>query len=210
MILVALTGGIGSGKSSVSSRLADRGALIVDADAITRRLQEPGGTVFEAMVERFGDQIVATDGTLDRQAVAEQVFADADALADLNKIVHPAVRAEMARQVDAARGTDRVVVLDIPLLAESKGKGRPDHSAVIVVDTPPDVAVERLVDQRGFTEDDARARIANQASREDRLALADFVVDNSGDLDGLDAEVDRLWAWLATVPPAEPAEAETA
>lgn len=203
MILVALTGGIGSGKSSVSSRLAQRGALIVDADVITRELQEPGGAVFVAMVERFGEEIVAADGSLDRQAVAEKVFADAEALADLNKIVHPAVRKEMRRRVDAERGTDRVVVLDIPLLAESKGTGRPDHSAVIVVDTPPDIAVERLVSQRNFTEADAHARIANQASREDRLALADFVVDNSGDLGSLEREVDRLWAWLATVPPAE-------
>jgi dephospho-CoA kinase len=194
VLVVGLTGGIGSGKSSVAARLVDRGAVLIDADAIVRELQEPGQPVLAAMVERFGDAIVRPDGTLDRQAVADTVFGDADALADLNRIVHPAVQAEMAARMGAA-GPDAIVVMDIPLLTEKRaGMGH-----VIVVDVPIDLAVARLVEHRGFSEQDARARIDSQISREDRLALADFVVDNSGDLAHLDAEVARCWEWLGTL-----------
>lgn len=193
MLLIGLTGGIGSGKSSVSARLAERGAVVVDADAIVRDVQAPGQPVLVAMVERFGPEILADDATLDRQAVADVVFSDADALADLNAIVHPAVGAEIARRLEAEAGTDHVVVLDVALLVES---GRSDLAGLIVVDVDPDLAVARLVEHRGFREDDARARIARQASREDRLAKADLVVDNSGDLAALDAEVARAWAWI--------------
>ena len=192
MIVVGLTGGIGAGKSAVSVRLAARGAVVIDADAIVRELQQPGWPVFDAMVEAFGSDIVSTDGQLDRQAVADRVFNDPEALKTLNGITHPAVQAEMAARMAALVGTDAVVVMDIPLLT-SKRQGM-DH--VIVVDTPVETAVKRLVDQRGLSETDARARIANQISRDERLALADFVVDNSGDLAQLDAEVDRCWAWL--------------
>jgi dephospho-CoA kinase len=196
MLLIGLTGGIGSGKSSVSAALQRRGAVIVDADAIVRELQEPGTVVFDEMVERFGAAIVAADGTLDRAAVARIVFADAEALADLGMIVHPRVHDEIERRVAAEQDSDHVVVLDIPLLDRS---GWPGLAGTIVVDLDPDVAVERLIAYRGFDETDARNRIANQASRDERLALADFVVDNGGDLDRLEREVDRAWDWIATL-----------
>lgn len=201
MILVALTGGIGSGKSSVSTRLTAKGAVIVDADAIARELQQPDGAVFRAMVDRWGDRIVREDGTLDRQAVADICFNDPDELQVLNKLVQPAVRREMARRAEENGHSGRIVVMDTPILAESKRPPKPgQYSGVIVVDTPPEVAVDRLVAYRGFDEADAWARISHQATREQRLAIADFVVDNSGDEDHLDAEVERLWAWLATAP----------
>jgi dephospho-CoA kinase len=190
VLLIGLTGGIGSGKSTVSDRLAAKGAVVIDADAITRELQQPGTEVFDAMVSRFGDGIVADDGSLDRQAVADIAFADPDALADLNAIVHPAVGAEIARRLEVEAGTDHVVVLDVPLLVES---GRSDLAALVVVDVDPEVAVRRLVEHRGMREDDVRARMARQVSREERLSRADLVVDNSGSPDDLDAEVDRVW-----------------
>lgn len=196
MLLIGLTGGIGSGKSSVSARLAERGAAVIDADAIVREVQAPGTPVLAAMVERFGPSILAADGTLDRQAVADVVFTDDAALADLNAIVHPAVGAEIARRLEAEAATDHVVILDVPLLVES---GRSDLAAMIVVDVDPAVAVERLVEHRGFRADDAWARIARQVSREDRLAKADLVVDNSGTLADLEAEVDRAWAWIGSL-----------
>jgi len=196
VLLVGLTGGIGSGKSTVSSLLAARGAVVVDADAITRELQEPGTEVFDAMVERFGSGIVAADGTLDRPAVADIVFADPDALGDLNHIVHPAVGAEIARRLGDETTRDNVVVLDVPLLVES---GRDDLAALIVVDTDPEVAIRRLVDQRGFREADARARIARQASREDRLSRADFVIHNDGDRAQLEARVGECWEWIQSL-----------
>ena len=193
MLLIGLTGGIGSGKSSVSSRLAQRGAVVVDADAITRQLQAPGTPVFEAMVERFGEGIVAADGTLDRQAVADIVFTDPAALADLGAIVHPAVGAEIARRLVEEQDTDHVVILDVPLLVES---GRDDLAALVVVDLDPEVAVARLVEQRGMREDDARARVALQAAREERLTKAVLVIDTSGTPADLEAAVDALWPQL--------------
>jgi dephospho-CoA kinase len=198
VLLIGLTGGIGSGKSTVSGRLAAKGAVVIDADAITRELQQPGTEVFDAMVARFGDGIVADDGGLDRQAVADIVFADPDALADLNAIVHPAVGAEIARRLEAEVRTDHVVVLDVPLLVES---GRSDLAALVVVDVDPEVAIRRLVEHRGMREDDVRARMANQAAREDRLARADLVIDNSGSPDDLDAEVDRVWEQISDLSP---------
>ncbi len=197
MKLVGLTGGIGAGKSTVSAALAARGAVVVDADAIVRELQARGTPVFDAIVERFGPGVVGPDGELDRPALAAVVFGDPDALRDLNGLVHPSVGAEVLRRVDEQRGTDRVVVLDVPLLVES---GRYSVAGVIVVDTPPEVAVERLVRDRGMTEDEARARMARQASREERLARADLVLDNSGPPEALDEAVDRAWAWIATLP----------
>jgi dephospho-CoA kinase len=196
VVLIGLTGGIGSGKSTVSAMLAERGALVIDADAITRELQQPGTPVFEAMRERFGSGILAPDGGLDRQAVADIVFNDPDALADLGAIVHPAVGAEIATRLEAAAGTDQVVVLDIPLLVES---GRDDLAALVVVDVDPEVAVERLVHQRGMREEDARARMANQASRDDRLARADIVLDNSGTLEDLARQIDAVWPRLVAL-----------
>lgn len=191
MLVLGLTGGIGSGKSTVSALLEAKGAVIIDADRIVRELQQPGEPVFEAMVETFGDGIVAADGTLDRQAVADLVFGDEEKLATLNGIVHPAVGVRMAEQLAALADTDQVVILDVPLLVE--GKGKYDTAGTIVVDVDPDLAVQRLVEHRGFTEADARSRMARQASREDRLAKADVVIDNSGAVSDLGPQIDALW-----------------
>jgi len=197
VLVIGLTGGIGSGKSTVSALLAARGAVIVDADAITREVQVPGTPTFAAMVDRFGAGIVAADGTLDRAAVADLVFNDPEALAALNKIVHPAVGAEIARRMQDLADTDAVVVLDVPLLVESP-RAYP-VAGLLVVDVDPEVAVVRLVEQRGMREADARARMARQASREDRLARADRVIDNGGTPDDLARQVDDAWAWIATL-----------
>lgn len=196
MLLVGLTGGIGSGKSTASARLAELGARVLDADRIVRDLQRAGKPVFLAMVERFGDDIVGTDGELDRAAVAAKVFGDDEQLRALNAIVHPAVGEEMARRLAEAAETDDVVVLDIPLLVES---GRDDLAALLVVDLDPELAIERLVEHRGFDEADARARIARQVSREERLAKADRVLDNSGTVAELICQVDEVWDWLQTL-----------
>lgn len=199
MKLIGVTGGIGAGKSSVSALLAERGAVVVDADAITRDLQRPGQPVFEAIVERFGTGVVAADGTLDRPGLASIVFADAEALAELNRLVHPAVGAAIADAIAAHAGSDAVLVLDVPLLVESKSLGT-DVSGLLVVDCPVEVAVERLVTQRGMDEADARARIARQAPREERLARADHVIDNSGPPEALPALVDAAWTWIEGLP----------
>jgi dephospho-CoA kinase len=198
MILVGLTGGIGAGKSTVSARLAERGAVIVDADQIARDLQSPGSPVVAAMAERFGEHIIGEGGELDRGAVAEIVFNDEQALKDLNGIVHPAMQDEIQRQIDAQRETDKVVVLDFPLLGENPRAGL---VATIVVDVPTEVAVERLVEQRGMDEADARARISSQISREERRERATHVIDNSGSLESLDAQLDELWAELSALDP---------
>ena len=190
MIVVGLTGGIGAGKSTVSALLAELGAVVVDADAIVHEVQAPGHPVLAEMVERFGPGILLADGRLDRQAVADIVFADEQALKDLNAIVHPAVGAEIAARLAAESETDHVVILDVPLLVES---GRDDLAALIVVDVDPEVAVARLVEQRGMSEADARARIALQASREERLARADHVIDNHGDREALRRRVAEVW-----------------
>ncbi|HEX7167529.1 MAG TPA: dephospho-CoA kinase [Acidimicrobiales bacterium] len=206
MLLVGLTGGIGSGKSTVSAWLAGRGAVIVDADAIVREVQANGGRAYDGIVERFGPSVVLPDGELDRPALAALVFADAEARAELGRLTYPHVGAVMAERVAALAGSDEVVVLDVPLLAE-RGKDAYGVAGVIVVDCPVDEAVRRLVAYRGFTEEDARARVAAQVSRDERLAMADFVVDNSGPPEALEAEMTRCWAWIerlrsAAAPPA--------
>jgi dephospho-CoA kinase len=177
--------------------LAAKGAVVVDADAVTRDVQQPGTPVFQAMVERFGSGIVAGDGTLDRAAVADVVFADPDALADLTAIVHPAVGAGIAEKMASLAETDEIVVLDVPLMVESK-RGYP-VAGLIVVDVDPEVAVRRLVESRGMREEDVRARMARQATRQERLARADRVVDNSGSLEDLERQVDGVWDWIATL-----------
>ena len=204
VIEIGLTGGIGSGKSTVADLLVERGAVLIDADRIVRELQAPGGSVYVGMVDRWGDAIVSADGSLDRQAVAEIVFNDEDELNALNGLVHPAVGQEMKAQREAVLGTDAIVVLDIPLLVRADGTSDKDRyanlSGIVVVDVDTDVAVERLVEFRGFSEGDARARMANQASREDRRAVADVVIDNSGPFGDLHAQVDDAWAWMQSLP----------
>jgi dephospho-CoA kinase len=197
MLLVGLTGGIGAGKSTVSELLADLGACIVDADEIARQLQSAGSPVLAKMVERFGEAILNGDGSLNRAGVAEIVFgsdeASKAALKDLNGIVHPAMQAEILRQIKLGHDGGQHVVLDFPLLAENP---RDDLDATIVVDIDPETAVDRLVNIRGMDETDARNRIANQASREKRLAIASHVVDNSGDVDALRAQVEDVWGQI--------------
>ena len=197
MILVGLTGGIGSGKSTVSLLLEGKGAIIIDADAIVREVQLPGSPVLTELAAKFGSEVLAADGSLDRQAVANIVFTDPDALKALNAIVHPAVGKEMNRRMIEQRATDRVVILDIPLLTENPREGL---QGKIVVDVPVEVQVERLVKFRGFAEEDARARMSRQATREQRLETADFVIDNSGDVESLSPQIDKLWTWLVSLP----------
>lgn len=192
MLLVGLTGGIGSGKSTVARLLADRGAVVLDADAIVRDLQRAGTPVFSAIVERFGPDVVASDGELDRAELAEIVFANDAAREDLNAIVHPAVWEVISGELDRLRDSDAVVVLDVPLLVEGRGKDLVD--AVIVVRAPDDVRVERVTAARGLSADEVRARIAVQASDDERAAMADHTIDNAGGLTALDAAIDRLWA----------------
>ena len=201
MILVGLTGGIGSGKSTVSDLLALRGAVVIDADKITRELQAPGAPVLREIVDAFGADVLDAAGALDRPKLASKVFGDAEALTKLNKIVHPAVGREMAARLDAQRDTANVVVLDIPLLVENPREGL---CGVVVVDLPTDIAVDRLVEFRGMSRDDAEARISRQATREARVALADKVIDNSGSLEQLVAHVDAAWEWMKGLPPAAP------
>ena len=206
MILVGLTGGIGSGKSTVSLMLADRGAIIIDGDAIARALQRSGTAVFASMVERFGD-VVGIDGELDRAKIATLVFSDAQALTDLNKIVHPAIGVEMLRRISELKDTDAIAILDYPLLAESPRKGL---SGVIVVDVNTQLAIERVVRDRGMKASDVQARIDKQASREDRLAIADLVIDNSGSFEDLVRQVDAAWEWIVSLPNAGADAGETA
>jgi dephospho-CoA kinase len=194
VLLVGLTGGIGAGKSTVSALLAELGAVVIDADQVARDLQAPGSPVLDRMADRFGRHILCDDGSLDRAAVAAIVFGDSDAaraaLADLNAITHPAIQEEIRRRIDACRDQDDVVVLDHPLLGEHP---RDDLAATIVVDVPVEVAVARLVAHRGMDETDARNRVASQISRDERLAAATHVVDNSGDIDALRRDVADLW-----------------
>jgi dephospho-CoA kinase len=193
MILVVLTGGIGAGKSAVSARLAARGAVIIDADGIVRELQVPGAPLLDELAAHFGAGIILPDGSLDRAGLAAIAFKDDESTAALNRIVHPAVQAEIRRRIDARRDSDDIVVLDTPLLTVVKNL---EHDGMIVVDTPIEVAVERLVAQRGMSAEDALNRINQQISREERVALADFVVDNGGDLASLEQQVDELWEWI--------------
>ena len=199
MIEVGLTGCIGSGKSTVAAALVRHGAVLLDADAIVVELQQPGSPTLEAMVAHFGPSILRPDGHLDRLAVAGIVFEDPQELAALNAIVHPAVRAEMAARRDELAGSEAVIVADIPLLAEAGPERRAGLAGVIVVDIDPEVAVQRLVAQRGLTAGEARARLARQASRAERLALADFVIDNNGTPAALEEQVDRCWEWITSL-----------
>ena len=192
MIRVGLTGGIGSGKSTVARLLAEHGALVIDADQIAREVVEPGQPALTEIAERFGPDVITTDGSLDRAALAAIVFADAVALADLNAITHPRIAARTAQLIDAAPD-DAVVVYDMPLLVENDLAEGWDH--VIVVEADREVRVRRLI-ERGLDEADIEARMSRQASDEQRRAVADVVIDNSGDLDSLRAQVDHTWPHL--------------
>ena len=196
MILIGLTGGIGCGKSEVSRLLEKRGAVIVDADLIVRELQQPGGEIFLRMVEMFGEKVVATNGSLNRAAVANEVFKDADLLKKLNSLIHPVVRRVMNERVESHRAKDKIVILDIPLLVENPREGL---DGVLVVDLDPQTAIERIVSQRNMSIDDAIARVSAQSTREQRLAIADHVVDNSGDRDALAIQVDVAWSWITSL-----------
>ena len=198
-VRVGLTGGIGSGKSTVAAGLVKRGGLLVDADAIARQVVEPTGRAFAPVVDRFGGSVVGPDGRLDRNALAKIVFNDKSALSDLNRITHPAIRELMEEQAGEAETTaGDIVILDVPLL-DLEGKARLLLSSVIVVDVPTEMAISRLVAHRGFDEADARARSRAQMSREERLSLADLVVDNSGSRDDLESEIDRVWSRLVEI-----------
>lgn len=179
--------------------LADRGAVVIDADSVAREVVEPGGPAYRGVVDRFGPDVVAGDGRIDRPALARIVFGSPSALADLNDLTHPLIAEVVGERLDDQAATDHVVVLDVPLLVETE-RARARCAAVVVVDCPEDVAVRRLVEQRAMVEADVRSRMAAQATRNERLALADFVIDNSGTRDALALEVERCWDWIDALP----------
>ena len=196
MLLVGLTGGIGSGKSTVARMLEERGAVVFDADLLAREAVEPGTQGHTAVIERFGADVLAPGGELDREALASIVFADPSARRDLEQIVHPEVRRLFAEGSEAYRDTDRIVVFSAPLLVESGM-----HTAfeiLVVVSATVATQIERLMRQRGMSEPAIRARIDAQAPLEDKAAAADFLVDNEGSLDELESQVEQLWNDLST------------
>ena len=199
----AITGGIGSGKSTVSAALETRGAKLVDADEVVRELQRPNGEIFTNLVQEFGEIIINEDGQLNRQKLADIAFSDPGDLEKLNKIVHPAVGKEMAKRRNAFIRQGYIVLVDIPLLVTSEGtlarKEYQDFTGKIVIDCDEKIAVSRLVKFRGFREDDAWARIDKQASRKQRLEFADFVIDNNGDNDSLEVQIDSCWSWMMSL-----------
>jgi dephospho-CoA kinase len=192
-VKVGLTGGIAAGKSEVSRRLAALGAVVIDADAVAREVVAPGTPGLARIVAAFGPEVLAASGALDRPRLGEIVFADPRLLERLNAIVHPLV-AERMLDLERSVPPDAVVVHDVPLLAENQLAGR--YDVVVVVDVPADVQLDRLVRLRGMPDEQARARLDAQASRAQRLAIADIVVDNSGPLAGLDQRVADVWAEL--------------
>lgn len=193
MLRVGLTGGIGAGKSEVSRRLAAQGAVIIDADAAARDVVAPGTEGLAEIIDAFGPEILLPDGTLDRPRLGDLVFADPSKRAALNAIIHPRVGTRMS-ELEQAAGPNAIVVHDVPLIAENRLADA--YDLVIVVDVPPRTQIDRLVKLRGMTRDQAKARIAAQATREQRLSIADIVVDNSGSLTELDRQVGDLWANL--------------
>jgi dephospho-CoA kinase len=191
---VGLTGGVASGKSTVSEMLAELGAVVVDADLLAREVVAPGTDGLAAVVEEFGSEVLGPDGALDRPRLGALVFADPERRRALEAIIHPRVRARAA-EIEAAAPANAVVVHDIPLLTETGQAASFD--AVVVVDVPTEVQVDRMVRIRGMTETDARARIAAQAAREERLAVATYVVDNTGSIDALRARVEEVYRALS-------------
>lgn len=193
MLRVGLTGGIGAGKSEVSRRLVAYGAVLIDADAIAREVVAPGTAGLGEVAAAFGSETLRPDGALDRERLGEIVFADPAKLARLNGIVHPLVGKRMT-ELETSADPDAIVVHDVPLIAENGLAS--GYDVVVVVDAPPPLQLDRLVRLRGLSKEQAQARIAAQATREQRLAIADFVVDNSGSLAELDRQVGDLWAEL--------------
>jgi dephospho-CoA kinase len=194
VLLVGLTGGMGAGKSTVSELLAARGAVIVDADDVARAVVEPGQPALKQLVERFGAGILDADGRLDRPAVAKLAFADDESRRDLEAITHPAINEEFSRRI-AEAPTDAIVVLDVPLLAESDQARKRPYQTVIVVEAPREVRLARL-ESRGVDRADAEARMAAQAADEERRKIATHVVDNSDDRAALDRQIEDLWVDL--------------
>ncbi len=208
MLMVGLTGGIGAGKSTVAQLLADRGAVVIDADRIAREVVEPGTPTLAKLVERFGPEILQADGSLDRPALAAVAFVDDATRKELEAITHPAIGEEFLRRV-AAAPPEAVVIHDVPLLVESK-RGF-EYACVIVVEAPIETRLDRL-ESRGVPRDDARRRIELQATDEDRRKVATWVVDNAGDLAHLEKQIREIWTDLerrAAAPPAPPAEADS-
>lgn len=196
MYLIGLTGGIASGKSVVSKRLAELGAVLVDADRLAREVVEPGTPGLAAIEEAFGPSVIAADGSLDRPALGAIVFADEPSRLVLNAITHPAVQRAAIERIEAAAAADphAVIVYDVPLLAEGKGRTGIDFDEIVVVHAEPETRIRRMVANRGMTRDEAIARIAAQAGDEERLAMADTVIHNDGDLEATMDAVDELWA----------------
>jgi dephospho-CoA kinase len=194
MLLVGLTGGIGSGKTTVARLLERRGAVVIDADLLAREAVAPGTSGYDAVVETFGERFVGPDGALDRAALAAEVFADPTRKASLERIVHPEVARLFAERVEEFRGTDRVVVYVTPLLAEL-GLG-PAFDRVVVVTSEPEARIRRVIDDRGLSEQDVRARMASQADDAQRAEIADVLLDNDGSLADLEGQVDHLWRQL--------------
>lgn len=193
MLKVGLTGGIGSGKSEVSRRLAGKGAVVIDADKIAREVVEPGTEGLARVVAAFGDEVLHPDGSLNREKLGTIVFADPDRLAALNAIVHPLV-GERVAALQSRAADDAIVVYDVPLLVENKLASM--YDVVIVVDAADELRIARLAKYRQMSEEDARARIAAQATREDRLKVATLVIPNEASIEDLDTRVEEIWTRL--------------
>lgn len=201
MILVGLTGGIGSGKSTVSAMLAAMGAVIIDGDVIARELQQRGTPVLASIRERFGAGVINPDGELNRAALAAIVFPQPSELEALNAIMQPALSKEILNRVDTEMNSNKIVVLDMPLLAENPRSGL---SGIIVVDVDPLIARKRLIEFRNMSSADVDARMARQITRNERNAIGDLIIDNSGSQSDLRHEVERAWKWISTLPSAQP------
>ncbi|MBU98643.1 MAG: dephospho-CoA kinase [Acidimicrobiaceae bacterium] len=199
----AITGGIGSGKTTVAKLLVLKGATLIDADQIVRDLQKPGQSVYKSIVERFGSDVLTDNQELDRQKIADIVFSNPEQLEALNTIVHPAVGEEMGALRRKFAATNAIVLIDIPLLVTPEGElARKEYKALqgkIVVDCEIETAISRLVAFRGFNEQDATARISKQSTRKQRLEFADYVIDNNGDEENLIDQIDACWVWMQSL-----------
>ena len=206
MKFVGLSGGIGSGKSTVAAKLVERGAHVIDADVLSRELQQPGQPLFDQIVARWGAGVLDTEGRLDREALGRIVFADEQQLTELTMMAGPATEQELVRRAAAHQATDAVVISEAALYVVPMY----GMKGLMVVDTPVEVAVQRLVQHRGMVEADTRARVARQLTREQRLEHADFVIDNGSTIDTLNTRVEQAWDWICSLPDATPELAPTA